>query len=109
MIYQYNADLQIIAEYPTLKEVERILSIPERTVSACVLRGAFCRSKWYFSRNKDFTPPIRMKGPRPGKKFTVCVTDEIWDQMLRLIGQRNKQDVFRDLLKNWIDKENDKH
>jgi hypothetical protein len=49
----------------------------------------------------------RVKGEVPGKKFTVVVTKEIWDDLLVTIGQRNKQDIFRKLLQDWIKNEKD--
>lgn len=109
MIYQYNSDLQIVAEYTTLKEAERITGIPEKTVSSSIVKGSFCRFQWYFSRHKEFVPWERLKSHKAGRKFTVMVTDEVWEEILRLAGQRNKQDIFRELLKNWIDIQNDKH
>jgi hypothetical protein len=47
----------------------------------------------------------RKNGEVPGKKFTVVVTKEIWDDLLVTIGQRNKQDIFRKLLQDWIKNE----
>lgn len=105
-IYQYNIILEIVSEYPNLKEAERITGIPEGTISCATLRGSLCRGKWYFSRKTDFFPPERLKGEKAGKKFVVTVTDGMWDKMLVLIGQRKKQDIFRNLLAEWI-KENE--
>ena len=51
--------------------------------------------------------PERTQGPIPGKKFTIVVTKEIWDTLLVTIGQRNKQDIFRKLLQDWIKNEKD--
>ena len=105
MIYQYNSDLQIVAEHRTLMEASKALGIPERTISAATLRGSFCRFQWYFSREMGFVPPGRTKGEKMGKKFTVMVSDEVWDRMLVVIGQRKKQDIFRHLLSEWLDNE----
>lgn len=109
-IFQYSRELEVVAHYPTLKEAERITGIPERTISAATLRGSLCREMWYFSRrNEGFVPPGRTKGEKRGKKFTVMVSDEVWDRMLSAIGQRNKQDIFRHLLSEWLENEERKH
>lgn len=102
MIYQYNSDLQIIAEFPTLLEVERITGIPMKTVSSAINKQSYCRRYCYFSRHKDFVPWESPRGEKAGKKFVVTVTDDIWDRMLVLIGHRKKQDIFRNLLLEWM-------
>ena len=109
MIYQYNSDLQIIAEYPSLLEVERITGIPMKTVSSAIKKQSYCRKYCYFSRHKDFVPWEVTRGEKAGKKFVVTVTDGIWDRMLFLIGQRKKQDIFRKLLLDWMNKEEKKN
>ena len=108
MIYQYNSDLQIIAEYPSLLEVERITGIPMKTVSSAIKKQSYCRKRFYFSRHKNFVPWESPRGEKAGKKFVVTVTDGIWDRMLFLIGQRKKQDIFRKLLLDWMNKEEKK-
>lgn len=109
IIYQYNSALQLIAEHPNLKEAQRITGISGKTISSAVLRGSLCKSGWYFSRRMDFVPPERLKGEKAGNKFTVIVSDRIWDRLLIAIGQRKKQDIFRNLLLEWLENEERKH
>ena len=109
MIYQYNSALQIIAEYPSLKEAERITGILEKTISSATLRGGLCKGVWYFSRKTDFVPQERLKGEKAGNKFTVIVSDGVWDRLLVAIGQRKKQDIFRNLLLEWLENEERQH
>lgn len=109
IIYQYNSDLQIIAEHPNLKEAQRITGISGKTISSAVLRGSLCKSGWYFSRRMDFVPQERLKGEKAGNKFTVIVSDRIWDRLLVAVGQRKKQDIFRNLLLEWLENEERKH
>ena len=104
-IYQYNKSLKIVGVHKTLMEASKALGIPERTISAATLKGSFCRFQWYFSREMGFVPLGRTKGEKMGKKFTVMVSDEVWDRMLVVIGQRKKQDIFRHLLSEWLDNE----
>ena len=109
MIYQYNSDLQIVAEHRTLMEASKALGIPEKTISSATLKGSFCRFQWYFSRHTEFVPTERLKGEKAGNKFTVIVSDRIWDRLLIAIGQRKKQDIFRNLLLEWLENEERKH
>ena len=109
MIYQYNSDLQIVAEHRTLMEASKALGIPEKTISSATLKGSFCRFQWYFSRHTEFVPWESLKGEKMGKKFTVIVSDRIWDRLLIAIGQRKKQDIFRNLLLEWLENEERKH
>lgn len=106
IVYQYNSDLQIIAEYANVFEAERITGIPEKTVRSSIFKRSLCRKTWYFSREKNFVPwGENRRREKAGKKFVVTVSDQMWDELLVLIGQRKKQDVFRDLLRDWINKE----
>jgi hypothetical protein len=109
MIYQFDLDLICIAEYTTLSEAERITGIPEKTISSAVLKGGLCRNNFYFSRSKNFVIKHRVKGQTAGRKFTVTVTEKMWNDILVAIGQQNKQSVFRKLLQNWINSQNDKY
>jgi len=106
-IYQFNTNLEIIAEYKSLSEVERITGMYARTVSSAMTKHRLCQKKWYFSRKKDFVP-LKWMNEKKGKQFSVVVSQEIWDKMLLLIGQRNKQNIFRGLLAEWIEKEEQK-
>jgi hypothetical protein len=107
-IYQYNSDLQIVAEHRTLMEASKALGIPERTISAATLKGSFCRFQWYFSRHTEFVPWERIKSPFAGKKIVVSLQEELFDQFLVTVGQRNKQNVLRTLIKDWINLEKSK-
>lgn len=109
MIYQFDKDLALIGRYKTVQEAVNILSIPRNTINSAITKKGLCRGKYYFRREPVIVMPERTQGPVPGKKFTVVVTKEIWDDLLVTMGQRNKQDIFRKLLKNWIESENDEH
>jgi hypothetical protein len=108
-IYQFDLDLNLIATYDTLMDASDATGIPFGTLSSSTLRRAVCRNKYYFGRSSTIIPASRARSFKPGSKFTVLVTNEIWDEMLVLIGQRKKQDIFRDLLKEWIEKEKQKN
>lgn len=109
MIYQYNRKLKIVGFHRTLMAASDALGIPERTISAATLKGSLCRGEWYFSRGMNFSPPVRTKGEKKGMKFAVLVTEDVWSRMLSVIGQRNKQDIFRHLLSEWLENEERKH
>lgn len=108
-IYQYNRGLKIVAVHKTLEAASIALNIPVRTISAAVIRGSLCRRCWYFSREMGFVPKEPLKGEVAGRRFAVTVTDGIWDRMLVAIGQRKKQDIFRNLLLEWLENEERKH
>lgn len=108
MIYQFDNDVNLIAVYPSLKEAERITGIPDSTIGTAINRRGICRDKYYFSRKREFEPRLSLINPVAGQKFTVTVTNEVWDEMLVLIGQRKKQDIFRTLLRQWIENEKKK-
>ena len=108
-IFQYNASLKVVGVHRTLEEASKALGIPVRTISAAVNKGSFCRFQWYFSRELNFVPWERIKGPKMGKKFTVMVSENVWDRLLIAVGQRKKQDIFRNLLLEWLENEERQH
>jgi len=108
-IYQFDSDLKLIAVYPSLLEAERITGIADSTLSSAIFKKGLCYGKWYFSRNRNFQPHPRLKNPVAGQKFTVTVTDDVWDRFLIALGQRKKQDIFRNLLLEWLQNEEREH
>jgi len=105
MIYQFDVDLNLIKRYYSVQEAVIALSIPRNTINSAITKKGLCRGKYYFRREPEMDMPERTQGPIPGKKFTVVVTKEIWDDLLVTIGHRNKQDIFRKLLLEWLEKE----
>lgn len=108
-IYQFDSKVNFLSEYPSLSEAERITGIADATISSAIFKKGLCRGKWYFSRDKGFVPQPRLKNPVAGQKFTVTVTDDVWDRFLVALGQRKKQDIFRNLLLEWLENEERKH
>jgi len=94
-----------MAMHKSLSEAQKATSIPIRTIRSSCMRGGLCNKKYYFSNCDVMAKGARAKGEVPGKKFTVVVTKEIWDDLLVTIGQRNKQDIFRKLLQDWLKQE----
>jgi len=107
MVYQFDRNSSLVAVYKSLSQAQAATSIPIRTIRSACMRGGLCNKKYYFSNCDVMKKGARKKGEVPGKKFTVVVTKEIWDDLLVTIGQRNKQDVFRKLLQDWIKNEKD--
>ena len=107
--YQYNTDLKVVGIHRTLEEASKAIGVPTRTIGAAVRKGSLCRFQWYFSRQLNFIPPERIKSDKAGNRFTVTVTDEVWDRLLVAVGQRKKQDIFRNLLLEWLENEERKH
>jgi hypothetical protein len=108
MIYQFDNNLVLIAKYETISAASNALSIPRATISHACRQKQNCRGLYYFSKEQVMVKKVP-KVKIDGKKFSVMVNPETWEEFLSCIGQRNKQDVFRELLKNWIKSENDKH
>lgn len=104
-IYQFDSKGTLVSVYPSLLEAERITGIADSTISSAIFKKGLCRGKWYFSKKRDFKPEPRLKNPVAGQKFTVTVTDDVWDRLLIAIGHRKKQDIFRNLLLAWLIKE----
>lgn len=108
MIYQFDTNLVLVAQYDTIVAASKALLIPSATISNACKEKQICRGQHYFSKE----PIMVKKEPKvriDGRKFSVMVNLETWEDFLSCIGQRNKQDIFRELLKNWIESENDKH
>ena len=105
MVYQFDRDCSLMVVYKSLSEAQKATSIPIRTIRSACMRGGLCNKKYYFSSSSVMLKGARKNGEVPGKKFTVVVTKEIWDDLLVTIGQRNKQDIFRKLLQDWIKNE----
>jgi hypothetical protein len=108
-IYKFNIECRAIAVYRTLREAQKETGIPDSTIAQAIKRKALCRGEWYFSREMVMVPGERVKSPVAGKKFTVMVTDEVWDRLLVAVGQRKKQDIFRNLLSEWLENEEQRH
>ena len=107
MIYQFDIHLNLIERYYSVQEAVIALSLPRNTINSAITKKGLCRGRYYFRREPEMDMPKRTQGPIPGKKFTVVVTKEIWDTLLVTIGHRNKQDIFRKLLQDWIKNEKD--
>lgn len=105
MVYQFDKDSSLVAAHKSFSEAQSATSIPIRTIRSACERGGLCNKKYYFSSSPVMVKGVRKNGEVPGKKFTVVVTKEIWDDLLVTIGQRNKQDIFRKLLQDWIKNE----
>jgi hypothetical protein len=105
MVYQFDRNSSLVATHKSFSEAQSATSIPIRTIRSACERGGLCNKKYYFSSSPVMVKGARKKGEVPGKKFTVVVTKEIWDTLLVTIGQRNKQDIFRKILQDWIKNE----
>lgn len=107
MIYRLDGiTLKVLSYYKTLVEAEEILGIPAKTISSGVIRKSLVRGKYYFSRTVEFAPTVRIRQPRKTKRFILLLLPEMHDEMLKAIGQRNRQDVLRNIIKNWMLTEN---
>ena len=106
MIYQWNEiSHAYVRKYGALYEIQRDLGLPMDDVITAMSKrhpiGGF-----FFTR----TPMIDLDetGERKQKldvKTTLMMSQNMADEFVTLVGQRNKQDIIRGLIGEWIKRE----
>lgn len=109
MLYQFNLDLQLVSEYKTMKEASELLSISWKTISSAVINGNKCHGKWFFSKSPEIKVDKIYFEESLSVKTSIVLTKTLSDDLISLVGQRNKQAIIRELISEWITKEKEKN
>lgn len=111
MIYQWNEKSEFIKRYSALYEVQRDTGILVNDVEKA-MKSKRILGGYYFTR----TPMLELPVEQPTKldisrklryniKMTLMISEEVSDEFVKLVGQRNKQDIIRGLIADWVKKE----
>ena len=83
-----------------MKEIER------------AMKNKYALGGYYFTR----TPMLEVPKETPTKidnsrklrhnvKMSLMISEELVDEFIKAVGQRNKQDIIRGLIADWVKKE----
>lgn len=111
MIYQWNESQTFVRKYSALWEVQRDTGFLVKEVEKA-LRLKYALGGYYFTR----TPIIDIPKEVPTKldnnrklrhniKMSLMISEELVDEFIKAVGQRNKQDIIRGLIADWVKKE----
>lgn len=104
-IYQFNLNLELVAEYGSLLEAQYATGISYKTISSALINSARCHDKWFFSRSIHIVPKREYIDEPLSYKIMLSLTKSLGEDFLSVIGQRNKQVIIRNLIQEWVDKE----
>lgn len=111
MVYQWNESHTFVRKYSALWEVQRDTGFLVKEVEKA-LRLKYALGGYYFTR----TPLLDIPREVPTKfdnnrklrhniKMSLMISEELVDDFLKQVGQRNKQDIIRGLIADWVKKE----
>jgi hypothetical protein len=110
MIYQWNEQTHAFSKkYGALYEIQRDTGFLMDDVLKA-MKDKRPIGGFYYTR----TPMIDIDAPQRGAKqkmdikTTLMMTQEMADEFISIVGQRNKQDIIRGLIGDWIKKEKKK-
>jgi hypothetical protein len=104
-VFQFNLNLELIAEYESIIEAQYATGISHKTISSAMIEGHRCHRKWFFSRSIHMEPKREYIDEPLTHKIMLTLPESLGEDFLSVIGQRNKQDILRNLIRNWVDKE----
>ena len=105
-VYQFTLELSPVAEYGSLLEAGNALGISWKTISSAIINGNKCHGKWFFSRNANMERVEKVYYDEPlSHKTSVVITKSMYEELITLVGQRNKQQIIRGILQRWMDEE----
>ena len=111
MIYQWNESQTFVRKYGALWEIQRDTGfLMDEVLKAMKFKYAI--GGYYFTR----TPMLELPVEEPTKihvnrklrhnvKMSLMISEELVDEFIKLVGQRNKQDIIRGLITDWVKKE----
>lgn len=111
MIYQWNDKQEFVRKYSAFWEVQRDTGFLMKEIERAMKNKSFLGG-YYFTR----TPMIELPVEEPARielkrnlrynvKITLMIAEEVSDEFIKLVGQRNKQDIIRGLISEWVKKE----
>lgn len=105
-VYQFDLELRPVAKYASLLEAGNALGISWKTISSAIINGNKCHGKWFFSRNANMERVEKVYYDEPlSHKTSVVITKSMYEELITLVGQRNKQQIIREMLQRWMDEE----
>ena len=107
MIYQWNeTSYAYVRKYGALYEIQRDLGLPmDEVVKAMSDKRPI--GGYFFTRTPmiDLDAPQRPAKPKNNVKVSLLLSEGMVDEFINLVGQRNKQDIIRGLIGDWIKRE----
>lgn len=111
MVYQWNETFNFVRKYSALWEIQRDTGFLMDDVLKA-MKFKYPIQGYYFTRTPmidipdDPKPEIDHKRKlRHNVKMSLMISEELVDEFLKLVGQRNKQDIIRGLIADWVKKE----
>jgi len=105
IIYQFDNDLVLIGQYDSLLDAQFVTGINWKTISSSINRNARCRGMFFFSREQVVIPKKDYLMEPLGLSITLKLPKTLGEEFLRLLKNRNKQDILRKLCLDWVNQE----
>jgi len=109
MIYQWNESQTFVRKYKAIIEID--INYPLKDVIRAI-KYKFPLGGYYYTRTPllDIPKevPIKLDTNRKLRhniKMSLMISEELVDDFLKQVGQRNKQDIIRGLISDWVKKE----
>jgi hypothetical protein len=111
MIYQWNEGQNFVRKYGALWEIQRDTGFLMKEIERA-MKNKYALGGYYFTR----TPMLEVPKETPTKidnsrklrhnvKMSLMISEELVDEFIKAVGQRNKQDIIRELITDWVKKE----
>jgi hypothetical protein len=107
MIYQWNEQTHAFSKkYGALWEIQRDMGFPMQDVITAMKEkrpiGGF-----YYTRSPMMDIDAQQQEPKQklNIKTSLMMTQKMADDFISIVGQRNKQDIIRGLIEEWMKKE----
>jgi hypothetical protein len=104
-VYQFTLELRPVAKYASLLEAGTALGISWKTISSAIINGNKCHGKWFFSKKPEMSVDRVYYDETLSVKTSIVLTKSMSEELIILVGQRNKQQIIREVLQKWIDEE----
>jgi hypothetical protein len=107
MTYQWDEKTYaFVRKYGALYEIQRDMGVPvDEVIKAMSDKRPI--GGYFYTRTPmiDIDAPQRPKKLKHNVKMSLMLSEDMVDELLKLVGQRNKQDIIRGLIAEWIKKE----
>jgi hypothetical protein len=107
MIFQWNEHTHAFSKkYGALYEIQRDTGFPMDDVIKA-MKGNYPIGGFFYTRSPmiDLDAPQAPKKLKYSVKMSLMLSEDMVDEFLPLVGQRNKQDIIRGLIVEWMKKE----
>jgi len=110
MIYQWNeTSYAFVRKYGALYEIQRDMGFPMQDVITA-MKEKRPIGGYFFTRTPmiDLDAPQKASKVKNSVKVSLLLSEGMADEFVALVGQRNKQDIIRDIIGQWIKNEKKK-